>query len=223
MGNHYHIVLETLEGNLTQGMQQLNGMYSQYFNRHHNLVGHVFQGRYKGIVVQREAHLLELTRYVVLNPVRANLVQHPEEWPWSSYPCLVGERAPPPWLDTTSTLRKFGTEPAAAQEAYRSFVAAGIGEPSPLLNIKHQLILGDENYIQQVQQLAQQRAYRAIVRTQRRILAQSLEQYARQFPNKEEAMAKAYHSTIYTMEEIGAHFDVSSKTVSRAVKKHKAG
>jgi len=82
MTNHYHLVVETVDGNLSRGMRQLNGQYTQGFNRRHNLVGHLFQGRYKAILVQKEAYLLELSRYVVLNPVRAGMVKRPEEWPW---------------------------------------------------------------------------------------------------------------------------------------------
>jgi putative transposase len=71
MDNHYHIVVETVEGNLTQGMRQLNGVYTQNFNRTHHRVGHVFQGRYKAIIVEKDSYLQELARYVVLNPVRS--------------------------------------------------------------------------------------------------------------------------------------------------------
>ena len=84
MDNHYHIVIETPDGNLSKGMRQLNGVYTQTFNRRHRRVGHVFQGRYKAIIVEKESHLLELCRYVVLNPVRAGTVKHPREWKWSS-------------------------------------------------------------------------------------------------------------------------------------------
>ena len=121
MTNHYHIVVETVEANLTRGMQQLNGLYSQYFNRRHDIVGHVFQGRYKAILVQREAYLLELTRYVELNPVRAKLVASPEQWLWSSYSCHIGSEPAPSWLNITSTLMIFGTETVAAIAAYRKF------------------------------------------------------------------------------------------------------
>ena len=85
MSNHYHLLVETVEGNLSAGMRQLNGLYTQRFNRRHGMVGHLFQGRYKAILIQKEAHLLELSRYVVLNPVRASMVATPEAWPWSSY------------------------------------------------------------------------------------------------------------------------------------------
>jgi len=84
MTNHYHLVVETVEGNLSQGMRQLNGVYTQTFNRTHRRVGHVFQGRYRAVVVEKDAYLLELMRYVVLNPVRAGIVSDAADWPWSS-------------------------------------------------------------------------------------------------------------------------------------------
>jgi putative transposase len=98
MTNHYHIVVETAEANLAQGMRQLNGVYTQHVNRAHNRVGHVFQGRYKAILVEKEGHLLELARYVVLNPLRAGMTQNVADWPWSSYGAMVGTVACPDWL-----------------------------------------------------------------------------------------------------------------------------
>ena len=96
MSNHYHLLIETPEGNLSQGMRQLNGVYTQCFNRRHKRVGHVFQGRYKSILVQENSYLLELARYIVLNPVRANMVGCPSDWPWSSYRATAGLCRNPP-------------------------------------------------------------------------------------------------------------------------------
>jgi REP element-mobilizing transposase RayT len=90
MGNHYHLLLETIDGNLSAGMRHINGVYTQYFNRRHDRVGHVFQGRFKAILVEKERYLLELCRYVVLNPVRAGMVKLPEEYGWSSYRSIAG-------------------------------------------------------------------------------------------------------------------------------------
>ncbi|MEJ2696952.1 MAG: transposase [Candidatus Sulfobium sp.] len=85
MNNHYHLIIETPDGNLSQGMRQLNGVYTQLFNRRHHRVGHLFQGRFKTILIEKEGYLLEVSRYVVLNPVRAKAVERPEHWKWSSY------------------------------------------------------------------------------------------------------------------------------------------
>ena len=114
MSNHYHLVIETPDGNLAQGMRQLNGVYTQGFNRAHQRVGHVFQGRYKAILVERDAYLLELSRYVVLNPVRARMVRTADEWPWSNYRATAGLSPAPNWLNVTWTLATFGQrrEPA---------------------------------------------------------------------------------------------------------------
>ena len=85
MTNHYHLVVETPDGNLSKGMRQLNGVYTQASNRRHQRTGHLFQGRFKAILVDKDSYLLELARYVVLNPVRALMVAHPGQWQWSSY------------------------------------------------------------------------------------------------------------------------------------------
>ena len=91
MDNHYHLLVETPNANLAKGMRQLNGVYTQAFNRGHARVGHVFQGRYKAILVQKESYLLELARYIVLNPVRARMVRSAKDWPWSSYRSTAGQ------------------------------------------------------------------------------------------------------------------------------------
>ena len=85
MDNHYHLLIETPDANLSQGMRHLNGVYTQRYNRQHGRVGHGFQGRYKAILVQKDSYVLELARYIVLNPVRVHLVREAKDWPWSSY------------------------------------------------------------------------------------------------------------------------------------------
>jgi REP element-mobilizing transposase RayT len=95
MGNHYHLLIETPDGNLSRGMRQLNGIYTQTFNRRHRRVGHVLQGRFKAILVEKDSYLLELCRYIVLNPVRANRVKHPKHYAWSSYRATAGVSNPP--------------------------------------------------------------------------------------------------------------------------------
>ena len=94
MTNHHHTVAEIPDGNLSKGMRQLNGVYTQRVNRTHGRVGHLFQGRFKGILVEKESHLLELARYVVMNPVRAGMVATPEDWRWGSYRATAGLKAP---------------------------------------------------------------------------------------------------------------------------------
>ncbi len=151
MGNHYHLLLDTPEPTLSRGMRELNGIYTQRFNRRHERVGHLLQGRFKGILVQRDSHLLELTRYVVLNPVRAGLATKPEQWRWSSYPATAGLRAPPRWLEVDWTLSQFALQREAAQALYRDFVAAGCRDPRrPWDMLRGQIFLGNESFHREI-------------------------------------------------------------------------
>ena len=219
MTNHYHLLLETVEGNLSGGMRQLNGEYTQRFNRRHRLVGHLFQGRYKAILVQKEAYLLELTRYVVLNPLRAHMVESLEDWHWSSYPFMTYQQASPPWLDTDWLLGQFGSQRNKAIKAYRQFVMEGSGAPSPMRNTRHQLLLGDNAFIERHWQTKKPEELREFSKAHRRTLALSLDQYQIRHPNRDQAIAQAFLSGAYTMAEIGRHFGIHYMTVSRAVRK----
>ena len=143
MTNHYHLLLETPSPNLSLALRHLNGVYTQAFNRRHRRVGHLFQGRFKAIVVEKEAHLLELCRYVVLNPVRAGTVAHPRATAWSSYRATVGEAAVPSWLTVDWVLAQFARTRGAAQRANREFVVEGIRHPtSPWPKVVGQVYLG---------------------------------------------------------------------------------
>lgn len=125
MTNHYHVIFETAESNLSQGMRQLNGVYTQIINRTYSRVGHVFQGRYKAILVEKDSYLLELTRYVVLNPVWARLVTDAQQWAGSSYAAMIGKEPPPPWLQTDWILGQFSDHRNSAITRYIDFVRAG--------------------------------------------------------------------------------------------------
>jgi REP element-mobilizing transposase RayT len=219
MTNHYHVVVETVEGNLSQGMRQLNGLYTQHFNRRHHLVGHLFQGRYKAILVQKENHLLELARYVVLNPVRAGVVESLEQWPWSSHRYLVGADGSPGWLETDWILGHFGPTRSQAARRYQQFVMDGMSLGSPLKKASHQLILGDEIFVRRHRDLFDGEPLQDVSKAQRRSAALSLDEYRRQFSDRDLAMASAYFSTVYTMEQIGQFFGVSLRSVSRAAQK----
>lgn len=217
MGNHYHILLETAEGNLSQGMRHLNGIYTQYFNRRHKLVGHLFQGRYKAILVQKESYLLELARYVVLNPLRAGMVRSLNDWIWSSHHFVVEECSPPKWLDRDTLLVQFGASRNEAIQAYCAFVMAGLGVPNPLMKTCHDLLLGSDEFVARHHGRGSPDSLPEIAKTQRRALALPLKAYQTQYPSRDEAMARAYLSTAYSMSEIARHFHVSYKTVSRAL------
>ncbi len=168
MSNHYHLLVETPEGNLVAGMRRLNGVYTQAFNRRHDRDGHVLQGRYKSILVDKDGYLLELARYIVLNPVRANMVKRTEDWPWSSYAATAGKTPAPDWLQADWIVKQFGENPAAARQAYRRFVRAGVGGPSPWPELRGQIYLGGEKFLARMEKLATERDREGIPHIHRR-------------------------------------------------------
>ena len=147
MSDHYHLIIETPEGNLSRGMRQLNGVYTMYFNRRHRTVGHVYQGRYKAILVEKESYLLEVCRYVVLNPVRAGLVERPEGWSWSSYRGTAGLNKPHRSLTVDWILGQMGKEKRGAVKRYRAYVREGTRAEPIWKKVKGQSILGEEDFI----------------------------------------------------------------------------
>src|SRR5688572_17123679 len=142
MDNHYHLVIETPDGNLSKGMRQLNGVYTQAYNKRHGRVGHLFQGRFKAILVQKDSHFLEVCRYVVLNPVRAKASSHPRQFKWSSYRATAGIAQAHDCLTTEEILRHFGQRRATANLKYCEFVQAGIDSPSIWDEVEGQSLLG---------------------------------------------------------------------------------
>jgi hypothetical protein len=168
MDNHFHLVVETPEANLSKAMRQLNGVYTQAFNRRHRRVGHVLQGRFKAIVVDRERYLLELCRYVVLNPVRARRTRKPDTYPWSSYRATAGLVPAPAGLTIDWLLSQFGQQRAAAERQYRAFVTEGIGKDSPWAQVQGQVLLGSERFVERLRRgLREKRALKEIPRQQR--------------------------------------------------------
>lgn len=215
MTNHYHILIETPEPNLSQGMRQLNGVYTQQFNRAYARVGHVFQGRYKAILVERDSYLLELAR---AQPAARPQVKRLENWRWSSYPATCGQLPTPEWLQTDWILAQFGRQRASAIRKYVEFVHEGTRLPSVWTQLQGQIYLGSEAFVKKMQaQIEQKPALGEIPRAQRRALTQALADFELHYSRKE-AMARAYLSGQHTMLAIGEYFGVHYSTVSRMVK-----
>jgi len=219
MDNHYHIVVETIEGNLAQGMRHLNGVYTQTFNRTHKRVGHVFQGRYKAIIVEKEGYLLELARYVVLNPLRAGMVKDIADWHWSSYAAMLGTQAAPEWLQTDWILGQFSSQRRRAINLYIDFVRAGVGLPSVWEQLSGQVFLGSDRFLKRMQAMSGKATIGEIPRAQRRPVAKPLDYYQTKHRDAKAAMIAAYATGDYTLQAIADHFGVHYATVSRAVKK----
>lgn len=152
MENHYHLLVETPQGNLSEILHHINGAYTNYYNTKRQRSGHLFQGRYKAVLVEKDAYLQVLSRYIHLNPVRAGLVEHPSAYPWSSYPYYVGMKKRPEWLVTGNLLGFFGEEDAVAGARYRGFVEDGIGNETerPLKDVFAGTFLGSKEFIERV-------------------------------------------------------------------------
>ena len=218
MDNHYHLLIETPDGNLCKGMRQLNGVYTQTSNRNNNHVGHVFQGRYKAILVQKDSYLLELARYIVLNPVRARMVKNAKAWPWSSYRDTAGYRVPPQWLSVEWLLSLFGKITSNAQQHYQEFVAGGKNLPSPWGQLRNQIFLGSEQFVDDLQlKIKSNRDLTEIPKTQKRAKAQSLDYYARHNSTRNQAILASYASGSYSMKQIGDYFGLHYSWISRVV------
>ena len=223
MDNHYHVIVETIEGNLAQGMRQLNGVYTQTFNRTHKRVGHVFQGRYKAIIVEKDSYLLELARYVVLNPLRAHMVKKVDSWPWSSYAAMTGTQPAPVWLQTDWILSQFAVQRRRAINLYIDFVRTDVGLPSVWEQLEGQVFLGTETFIKRMQNKADKMAIGEIPRTQRRPIAKPLDYYQDKHKDAKQAMVAAYSTGDYTMQALADYFGVHYATVSRAINQNKSG
>lgn len=219
MSNHYHILIEIGSPGLSKGMKYLNGVYSQYFNCQHDRVGHVFQGRYKAILVEKDSYLQELSRYIVLNPVRASMVRSTRDWPWSSYRATAGISEGPDCLVVDTLLASFGARKGKAQDAYKRFVTEGRGHPSPWQGLKNQIYLGSDEFVEAMQcQLDKDQSLDDIPKPQKGSVKKPLSFWAKKGKTRNERMAIAYLSGCYTLYEIGDYFGVSYATVSRAVK-----
>jgi putative transposase len=223
MNNHYHLIIETPDGNLSKGMRQLNGVYTQLFNKLHHRVGHIFQGRYKAILIQKESHLLEVCRYVVLNPVRAKAVTRPEQWQWSSYRGMAGFEKPHPSLTTDWVLGQFGASRTEAERRYREFVRNGVGVGRIWKEVRGQSLLGEEGFAEELMGYVKgQRDVREIPRSQRYADRPTLEKiFTAEIVGKKKKRDKNIVDAVerygYSQREIAEHLGMHYTTISRIV------
>jgi len=222
MTNHYHLLIETIDPSLSQGMRQLNGRYTQSFNRSHSRVGHVFQGRYKSILVEKNSHLLELCRYIVLNPVAAGLVERPEQWQWSSYcatafPGQSDGVVTPEWV-----LGQFSQYVEKARQQYRQFVADKPSGETPWNQLKGHF-LGGEQFLTEMQALLEEKVeVKEVPRQQRYAVRPVLSAIFHRHNTKQQrdvGIRQACLSYGYTLKEIADHLSIHYTTVSKILKK----
>lgn len=209
MDNHYHLLLETPLPNLSTGMRQLNGLYAQWFNRRHNRSGHVFEGRFKSISVERDEHFLEAARYIVLNPVRTVRPRRFVDWRWSSYQATAGLARRPRFLTIDGVLRALGPERGIAQKRYREFVAERI-ERSLHERLVGEIYLGDDEFIRD---LMPDEPIAEIPRAHWQPLRPSLMTLC----DEEAGVLTAYRTYGYRLRQIADHLGVHPATVSRTL------
>lgn len=215
MPNHYHLLVETPEANLSRGMRQINGVYTQRFNRAHDRVGHLLQGRFGAVLVERDTHLLELARYVVLNPVRAGLAAQAESYRWSSLPALLGLAPVPAWLVTRALLSRFGS-----RDRYLEFVREGVGQGSPWVGARGG-VLGSDEFRQRLESPIGQRAKELEFPRKERLVHR--EPLAAAFPldagegraARNQRIRELMDSGLYSPSEIGRHLGLHCSTVTR--------
>jgi hypothetical protein len=223
MGNHFHLLIETPDANLSRGMQHLNSVYTQGFNFRHQRAGHLFQGRFKAILVERESYLLELCRYIALNPVRAGMVDRPDRYMWSSYNATAGLTKSAPWLSTNWLLSQFGSRLVNAQKAYAKFVAQGIGKDSPWSKLHAQVLLGSPAFIAEMTpRIDEKEALSEVPRTQRFLTRPTLDNLLDPISLNEKSMRDqqirlAYQEHGYRMIEISQNIGLHYSTVSRII------
>ncbi|HEC02280.1 MAG TPA: hypothetical protein ENI81_01985 [Phycisphaerales bacterium] len=147
MTNHYHLILETPEGNLSRALQWLNVSYAGYYNRRHHFAGHLFQGRFKAVLVDSGEYLEALSRYIHLNPVRAEIARRAWEYTWSSCRYFVGSQNPPDWVETNRILAGFGRSKRAAKQSYKSYLSEA-DVPNPFDDVVGGSLLGTETFVE---------------------------------------------------------------------------
>jgi REP element-mobilizing transposase RayT len=225
MGNHYHLVLQTQQPNLSRLMRHFNGVYTQRFNRRHGLVGHLFQGRFKAILVDSETYLVALCRYVERNPVAAGLAATAGDWPWSSCRAHIGAAATPAWLDVeavhASLLGRSSRGPsdrARAAARYAQIVVAP-DSASPWENgLRQQVFLGDEEFVLRALEHGHpnSKCSRDVPRRQRQP-PRDLASFVAQTGDRDRALHTAYRDGGMTMTQLARESGLSVSRVSRLI------
>jgi REP element-mobilizing transposase RayT len=208
MGNHHHLLIETPRPSLADGMRQLNGVYAQGFNQRHDRVGHVFGGRFKAVLVERDSHLLRVAAYIVCNPVRAGLCAHPVEWPYASYFATAGIDPVPEFLTVDWLLSQFGTDRRTAQARYRTYVSESALQA--LAQIRGEIYLGGDEFIDR---LAPNEPLREIPRPHWQPLPPTLPDLFDELGDA--ALQVAHRRYGYPLRVIADHLGVHYSTVGR--------
>lgn len=239
MDNHYHLLMETPKANLSQIMQNINTSYTVYVNRKYQRSGHLFQGRFKGIIVDKDGYLMALSRYIHLNPVRAKVVRRPGDYPWTSYRAFMGKGAGGALADTGDTFLYFSKKKKKAMKAYREFVEGEEGrEENPFEKLEAGLFLGDNRFrakllrqmnevkiddeVPQAKRLRKKVSVDAMIKVCESFYGKSREGLVRRGKGKRERQVAIYLSKVMSggnNKEIGRYFGIKGSAVSEVIKR----
>jgi putative transposase len=229
MNNHYHLLMETPSGNLSQIMRHINGAYTTYFNIKHQRSGHLLQSRYRAILVDMDEYAQEVSRYIHLNPVRAGIMDRPEKYLWSSYPYYIGQKKAPEWLATNHILNYFGKNVSRARKRYQHFADAMVGQEygSPLERVVSSTVLGSANFVEKIKEkyLRNRKIHRdlpALRALSERVAIEDIEKQVKtvfgedQVSSKKVSLYLCHKYSGKKLKEIGEYFGVGESGVSQA-------
>jgi len=228
MENHYHLMLETRQANLSKIMHFINTSFTIYLNKRHKRVGHLFQGRFKAVLIEAETYALELSRYIHLNPLRAGIVKRPEDHPWSSLREYLGQREPPRWLDTSFVLGLFGDDTDNARLQYAGFISSALisNIPNPFENKNggSHSILGSKGFLERINETylqgkAPNREFPLLRQYRKKPSLEKIRsEVVRRLGNEDKlsrntAIFLIHGNTDYKLVEIGAYFGISQAAI----------
>ena len=214
MGNHYHLVVETVQPTLSRGMRDLNGNYSLGFNRRHGRIGHLFQGRYRGILIDKDGYLPHVIRYVVMNPVRAGLVETPHGWYWSSFLATADLADRPPRLAARKVLALFDPNPDRAPQTFADTLGVGTSEIDWVQPDRNRTGLGSSDFVRGLGTYVDHPSPE-VPRSDR--TWKSLASYEREATSRNAAIHAAYADGLHSIRAIADYFGLHYTTVSRIV------
>ena len=223
MQDHYHLIVELPDTNLSKGMRQLNGIYTQHVNRRYRQQGPLFQGRFKSIIFEKQKYLLPLCRYVVTNPAR---LAEPEPWAsyvWSSYRATAGQvKNPPSILHTADVLNEFGKRKTSSQRKYREYIHAGVKAPSPLDQRTHQVLLGGSAFINKMRPIllgkpTQDKKPPKAAKRRKSLNSIFKQLHGKTRPERNRLICQAYSKFDHTQEEIGKHLGLHHTTIGKVI------
>ena len=216
MNDHYALLVETPKPNLSKGMRQINGIYTQHYNQRHGHDGPVFQGRFKAVVVEKAEYLLPLACDVVAAPVRDGLARRAQDWKWSSFLSTSGKAPVPEWLVIKDVLSSITKWRMRAFIAYRKAVARAAKQPSPLEKVQQQVFLGSDDFIADLKQ----RFFRKQPEREKPRRTLPMDYYKNAIEDRDEAIVAIYLTGNYSMAAIGKEYGIHYSTVSRIIGKY---